>query len=87
MDTSTHTLQSLFCQLGLADGEEQITVFIRMHRPLPLNISLPEANFWNEAMAAFLVEAIEEDSDWCALVDKLDCLLRKRQAPEYEANL
>jgi Protein of unknown function (DUF2789) len=76
MDTSMHTLQMLFCQLGLADDEEQITVFIRMHRPLPQNISLPEANFWNEAQAAFLTEAIEDDSDWCELVDKLDCLLR-----------
>ncbi len=76
MDTSTHTLQSLFCQLGLADDEEHIAVFIRMHQPLPSNISLPEANFWNEAQATFLAEAIEEDSDWCALVDKLDCLLR-----------
>ena len=81
MDTSTHTLQTLFCQLGLADDEEQIAVFIRMHRPLPPNISLPEANFWNEAQVTFLTEAIEEDSDWCSLVDKLDCLLRKRQAP------
>lgn len=76
MDTSIHTLQMLFRQLGLADDEEQITVFIRMHQPLPPNISLPEANFWNEAQAAFLAEAVAEDSDWCALVDKLDCLLR-----------
>ena len=52
-------------------------LFIRMHRPLPPNIAYPEANFWNEAQAAFLAEAIAEDSDWCALVDKLDCLLRE----------
>jgi Protein of unknown function (DUF2789) len=78
MDTSIHTLQTLFCQLGLADGAGQINAFIELHRPLPSNISLTEANFWNEAQAAFLAEAIEDDSDWCEFVDKLDCLLRKQ---------
>jgi Protein of unknown function (DUF2789) len=86
MDTSIHTLQTLFCQLGLADDEEQVTVFIRMHRPLPPNISLPKANFWNKTQAAFLAEAIADDSDWCALVDKLDCLLREQEAPEYDTH-
>jgi Protein of unknown function (DUF2789) len=76
MDTSMHTLQTLFCQLGLADDEEQINTFIGLHRPLPSNTKLTKAKFWNEAQATFLTEAIEDDSDWCALVDKLDCLLR-----------
>ena len=76
MDTSIHTVQTLFCQLGLADDQEQINAFIELHRPLPNNINLPEANFWNETQAVFLTEAIEQDSDWCELVDKLDCLLR-----------
>ncbi|MDD5578077.1 MAG: DUF2789 domain-containing protein [Methylobacter sp.] len=77
MDTSTHTMQALFCQLGLADDEEQINAFIEAHRPIPGNIALSEADFWNEAQAAFLAEAVEEDSDWCELVDELDCLLRE----------
>jgi Protein of unknown function (DUF2789) len=76
MDTSIHTLQTLFCQLGLPDDIEQINVFIELHKPLPSDISLPNAYFWNEAQSAFLAEAIANDSDWCALVDKLDCLLR-----------
>jgi Protein of unknown function (DUF2789) len=76
MDTSIHTLQMLFCQLGLADDVEQINAFIELHRPLPGDIALSKAYFWNEAQTAFLIEAIEDDSDWCALVDKLDCLLR-----------
>ena len=84
MDTSIHTLQTLFCQLGLADDEEQINFFIEMHRPLPSDITLLKACFWNEAQATFLTEAIADDSDWCALVDKLDCLLREQQAPEYD---
>ncbi|WP_411728095.1 DUF2789 domain-containing protein [Methyloglobulus sp.] len=78
MDTSIHTLQTLFFQLGLASNEEQIRVFIEKHRPLPRNIALSEADFWSEAQAAFLAEAIEEDSDWCALVDELDSLLREK---------
>lgn len=76
MDTSTHNLHMLFCQLGLADDAGQINAFIELHRPLPSNINLAEAYFWNEAQAAFLSEAIVNDSDWCESVDKLDCLLR-----------
>jgi hypothetical protein len=77
MDTSLHTMQTLFRQLGLADSDEQINAFIEKHRPLPPNIALSEADFWNQAQAEFLAEAIEEDSDWCELVDELDCLLRE----------
>jgi Protein of unknown function (DUF2789) len=76
MDTSVHTLQTLFRQLGLADDEEQVNTFIALHRPLPSNIKLAEANFWNNGQSSFLAEALKEDSDWCASVDKLDCLLR-----------
>ena len=77
MDTSIHTMQTLFCQLGLPGDEEQINAFIEKHSPLPRNIVLSEADFWNEAQAAFLTVAIEENSDWCELVDELDCLLRE----------
>ena len=42
-----------------------------------LNIALSEADFWNVSQAAFLAEAIAGDSDWCELVDELDCLLRE----------
>ena len=76
MDTSIHTMQTLFCQLGMAGDEQQINAFIEKHRPLPPDIALSEADFWNEAQAAFLAEAVAEDSDWCELVDELDCLLR-----------
>jgi Protein of unknown function (DUF2789) len=78
MDTSTHSLQTLFCQLGLKDDIEQINCFIELHKPLPVDIPLIKAHFWNESQAAFLTEAIESDSDWCALVDKLDSLFREQ---------
>ena len=77
MDTSIHTMQTLFCQLGLAGGEEQINAFIEKHKPLLRKIALSEAVFWNEAQDTFLAEAVAEDSDWCELVDELDCLLRE----------
>lgn len=76
MNTSMHTLQMLFRQLGLVDDADQIVAFIELHRPLPSDIALSKAYFWNDAQATFLAEAIEDDSDWCELVDKLDCLLR-----------
>lgn len=78
MDTTIHTVQTFFCQLGLADDEEQINAFIELHRPLPSDITLSKAYFWNKEQAAFLLEAIEQDSDWCELVDKLHCLLREK---------
>jgi hypothetical protein len=77
MDISIHTMQTLFCQLGLASDEEQMNAFIEKYRPLPRNIALSETDFWNEAQTAFLAEAVAEDSDWCELVDELDCLFRE----------
>ena len=53
MDTSIHTMQTLFCQLGLTGGEEQINAFIEKHKPLLRTIALSEADFWNEAQAGF----------------------------------
>jgi hypothetical protein len=77
MDTSIHTMQTLFSQLGLESDEEQINAFIEKYRPLHPNIALSEADFWNETQTTFLAEALAEDSDWCELVDQLDCLLRE----------
>jgi Protein of unknown function (DUF2789) len=76
MDTSRHTMPLLFFQLGLASGEKEIQSFVENHKPLAPNIRLAKADFWKPAQAAFLDEAIENDSDWCELVDELDCSLR-----------
>jgi len=77
MDTSKHTLQTLFLQLGLVYSVEQIDAFIDRHKPLPDTIALAEADFWNPSQARFFAEALQEDSDWCELIDELDCRLRK----------
>ncbi len=78
MDTSQHRMEDLFFQLGLASDEKDIRAFIDRHRPLPPNMALTEADFWTETQAAFLTEALAEDSDWCSLVDQLDCYLREK---------
>ncbi|GAB4347014.1 MAG: DUF2789 domain-containing protein [Gammaproteobacteria bacterium] len=76
MDTSRHDLPALFRQLGLPDDEPAIWQFIEAHRPLPSTQRLEEAPFWSPAQAAFLREAVEQDSDWSEIVEELDALLR-----------
>jgi len=37
---------------------------------------LVDANYWEEAQAAFLNQALEEGADWSGIVDQLDVRLR-----------
>lgn len=76
VDTSTHNLTTLFAQLGLPNEDQDIDRFIDAHRELRSTEALDEASFWNAAQAAFLREAIQEDSDWAEVVDQLDARLR-----------
>ena len=77
MDTSTtHTMSSLFIQLGLPNSPEAIESFVREHQGLPPDMPLAQADFWSPSQSAFLQEAIENDSDWCEVVDELNSLLR-----------
>lgn len=76
MDTSKHTLQTLFKQLGLSSGEEAVTSFIEKHKPLPDNVTLAQAEFWSSSQKAFLDESLKQDADWAEVVDQLDTLLR-----------
>lgn len=80
MDTTPHTLTTLFEQLGLPADDASIRQFVATHRPLDLNIPLHQAHWWNSGQAAFLEEAIEEDADWAEAVDELDALLRHTDA-------
>lgn len=75
MDLSTHTLNTLFAQLGLPASDEDIDQFILQHR-IEDDCPLVAAKFWTEGQAAFLQEALQDDSDWVQLVDQLDALLR-----------
>ena len=76
MDTSIHTINLLFEQLGLESSDEAIQQFINQYSPLPDNIALGDAEFWSESQAIFLHRAKEEDADWAEIVDQLDVLLR-----------
>ncbi|MBU3069542.1 DUF2789 domain-containing protein [Aestuariicella sp. G3-2] len=75
MDTSLHSMNSLFQQLGLPHDDEDIETFITRHR-LDQGQMLSEATFWSPNQARFLKEAVEEDADWAEVVDQLDARLR-----------
>ena len=76
MDSPTHSLPSLFKQLGLPCDPSDIDAFIASHSPLPAEIKLAQASFWTPAQASFLREEILEDADWAEVVDQLNVLLR-----------
>jgi len=76
MDRSNHTLACLFSQLGLENNPQDIENFINKHKKLSNDIPLNKAEFWNTAQSDFLLEAIEQDSDWSEVVDTLNALLR-----------
>mgnify|MGYP001054886732 FL=1 len=75
MDTSNHTLQTLFAQLGLSNNDIAIDNFIHNNH-LPLEIPLESAAFWSAGQAQFIRESIAQDADWAEVVDHLDAMLR-----------
>lgn len=76
MDTTKHTLTTLFEQLGLPSDEASIEDFIARHAPLPAEIALQDAPFWSDSQSHFLEEGLEDDSDWAEVIDELDAQLR-----------
>jgi Protein of unknown function (DUF2789) len=77
MNKPMHTFKDLFAQLGLPNDDLAIKHFIARHVPLRGDLRLPEAPFWTPAQAAFLREAILQDSDWVDMVDQLSVALRR----------
>lgn len=77
MDTSTHSMNTLFAQLGLPNTDAEIDRFIANHRLFTSSVPIAEASFWTEAQASFLRESLEQDSDWSEMVDVLDSRLRQ----------
>jgi hypothetical protein len=76
MQAQLHTMNNLFCQLGLPADERAIENFIASHRPLESATALYRAPFWNASQRAFLKEEIIEDADWSAVIDELNGRLR-----------
>lgn len=77
MNVQALTMNSLFAQLGLGSSDTAIMDFIHAHAPLSLTIPLHALPFWTNVQAAFLRQAIADDSDWCVVVDQLDAHLRR----------
>ncbi len=72
MDRSAHTLNTLFEQLGLPSENRDIDQFIRTHTLFSKAIKLDEATFWTPSQANFIRESLDNDSDWCEVVDELN---------------
>jgi len=81
MEISHHHFSELFAQLGLSDDPKSIAEFLAQHRPLAGEVRLPDAPFWSTAQAAFLKEALLQDSDWAELADQLSEALRGDETP------
>lgn len=75
MDTTSHTLQCLFEQLGLSSNGVAIDNFIQNNH-LPKDVPLDHAACWNAGQAQFIRESLDQDSDWSEVVDQLDAMLR-----------
>ncbi|KPG99370.1 DUF2789 domain-containing protein [Pseudomonas sp. RIT-PI-r] len=77
MESPTHSLPSLFKQLGLPDDPVNIDKFLTTHSPLKPELHLADAFFWTKSQSQFLRDEILDDADWAEVVDQLDVLLRK----------
>lgn len=77
MNKPMQHFKDLFAQLGLPTDEPGMRHFVATHAPLSDKLRLAEAPFWSPAQAAFLREAILQDSDWVTQVDQLNIALRK----------
>lgn len=75
MESGSHAMNDLFSQLGLDSTDEAIEQFITTHKISP-SLILADAPFWSQSQASFIKESIEQDADWCEIIDQLDSLLR-----------
>ena len=75
MDTTAHSFQNLFAQLGLDNDVASINRFIDTHKSLASEIAVDKAPYWSVGQSAFLSEALADDSDWSEIVDELSVRL------------
>ncbi|OMH31654.1 DUF2789 domain-containing protein [Motiliproteus sp. MSK22-1] len=71
----THSINTLFEQLGLPAESDQIEAFISSHQ-LQDGTLLHEAPFWTPSQSSFLREGLTADADWAEVIDELDARLR-----------
>lgn len=77
MEPQTHSLSSLFIQLGLDNKDASIMHFINHNKPIPGHVELHKAPFWSVSQASFLKQMKDEDADWVGIIDQLDVMLRQ----------
>lgn len=67
----------LFAQLGLPASPAEIAAFINRHNPLPGDVLLADAPFWEASQAQFIREKRQQDMPpWNMLIDQLSAALR-----------
>jgi hypothetical protein len=76
VNSTNPTLNNLFEQLGLAADEAAINEFIETHKGLSDELHIENAEFWTQAQASFIKNALTEDAEWTELIDQLDSRLR-----------
>lgn len=82
MSMSEHyRFHELFAQLGLPNSAADIAAFLQRHRPLPNDVLLADAPFWDAAQAQFIREKKQQDApEWIQLIDQLSEALREPAA-------
>ena len=76
MENLQNAFHDLFAQLGLPHDPHSIAQFLKTHRPLPGDVTLPDADFWSPTQATFLRESLQQDNGWAQQVDALSEALR-----------
>lgn len=72
---TTPTLKDLFCQLGLDASDEGMDYFIYQNKGLPDDVHIEQADFWTDSQRAFIKAELEEDAQWCEVIDQLNAML------------
>ena len=80
MELPNKDLGTLFAQLGLDSDPASIDAFINHHSPLPQEVKVSEADFWNESQAALLKGELHDDAEWAPVVDELNVRLHETPA-------
>lgn len=69
-----YSMADLFEQLGLESSPEAIDKFIGENQ-LPAEVSLIDAEIWNEKQRMFLQEEWKQDAVWVEVIDELNVRL------------
>ncbi len=79
MELPNKDMSTLFEQLGLPSDPHSIDDFIARHAPLPNEVRLADAPFWNDSQRALLRDEWIEDAEWAPIVDELNARLHEEQ--------